>query len=172
MILGISYFLFSFFFLLLTLLIINFLKSKNLIFSLLYLMLIFLVTASFFIFLGLEFFGYMLIIVYVGAITMLFLFVLMLFDIPLITDQIETRKSFFYLHCLIIIIFSFMIYLNKRYLILSFSEIQTLSYFNLIDFGLFIYDPLNVSYLLLVGLALFLIILGICTLFSVEVSFF
>lgn len=171
MVLGISYFLFSFFFLLLTLLIINFLKSKNLIFSLLYLMLIFLVTASFFIFLGLEFFGYMLIIVYVGAITMLFLFVLMLFDIPLITNQNETRKSFFLLHCLIISIFSIMIYLNKKYIVLSFSEIQMVATFNLVDFGLFIYDPVNVIYLLLVGLALFLIILGVCTLFSVEVSF-
>nr|YP_009905966.1 NADH dehydrogenase subunit 6 [Spirocodon saltatrix]QLH56859.1 NADH dehydrogenase subunit 6 [Spirocodon saltatrix] len=58
--------------------------SSNPIHSVFWLVLVFLETASLFIILGYEFLGLMLIIIYVGAITILFLFVIMLLNLFII----------------------------------------------------------------------------------------
>lgn len=169
-----SYLLFSSLLLIFFIFMTNLLTSTNLIFSLLYLITIFIFMASFFIFLGVDFVGYMLIIVYVGAITMLFLFVLMLFDIPLINTQRIDLTKFFFLHFGIYLILFLLIFLNKFYIALFFNTITIVgsNIFDIVSAGLYLYCPSMVGFLLLIGFLLFIIVLGACTLLSVEVSFY
>jgi NADH-quinone oxidoreductase subunit J len=57
--------------------------SKNIIQSVLYLILVFLLSSILFIFLGADFIGLIILIVYIGAIAVLFLFVIMMLNIRL-----------------------------------------------------------------------------------------
>jgi len=64
--------------------------SRNPVHSVLYLILAFVNASGLFILLGAEFLGMMLIVVYVGAVAVLFLFVIMMLDV----DFVELREGF------------------------------------------------------------------------------
>jgi len=64
--------------------------SRNPVHSVLFLILAFVNSAGLFILMGAEFFGMMLIVVYVGAVAVLFLFVVMMLDI----NFVELRQGF------------------------------------------------------------------------------
>jgi NADH-quinone oxidoreductase subunit J len=58
--------------------------SKNIIQSVLYLILVFLLSSILFIYLGADFIGLIILIVYIGAISVLFLFIVMMLNIRLL----------------------------------------------------------------------------------------
>ena len=64
--------------------------SRNPVHSVLYLMLAFVNASGLFVLMGAEFLGMMLIVVYVGAVAVLFLFVIMMLDV----DFVELREGF------------------------------------------------------------------------------
>ena len=64
--------------------------SRNPVHSVLYLILAFVNASGLFIMMGAEFLGMMLIVVYVGAVAVLFLFVIMMLDV----DFVELREGF------------------------------------------------------------------------------
>src|SRR5947199_1083026 len=64
--------------------------SRNPVHSVLYLILAFVNASGLFILMGAEFLGMMLIVVYVGAVAVLFLFVIMMLDV----DFAELRQGF------------------------------------------------------------------------------
>src|SRR6185369_3697547 len=80
--------------------------SKNIIQSVLYLILVFLLSSILFIYLGADFIGLIILIVYIGAIAVLFLFVVMMLNIRLLdiysTLYIYLPLAFFL--CLILFI--------------------------------------------------------------------
>lgn len=65
--------------------------NKNILVSVLFLILLFILMTLLYIYLGAEFLGFLLLIVYVGAISILFLFVIMLLDIRIV----ELQNTFF-----------------------------------------------------------------------------
>jgi len=69
--------------------------SKNPIISVLYLIALFLSISSYLIMSGLVFIGISYLLVYIGAISMLFLFILMLIDIRISELQVNTKNSLF-----------------------------------------------------------------------------
>ena len=69
--------------------------SKNPIISVLYLIALFLTISSYLIMSGLVFIGISYLLVYIGAISMLFLFILMLIDIRISELQVNTKNSLF-----------------------------------------------------------------------------
>jgi NADH-ubiquinone oxidoreductase chain 6 len=69
--------------------------ARNPIISVLYLIALFLSISSYLIMVGLVFIGISYLLVYIGAISMLFLFILMLIDIRISELQVNTRNSLF-----------------------------------------------------------------------------
>lgn len=74
--------------------------SRNTVVSALYLILVFVATAGLFILLGAEFLAMLLVIVYVGAIVVLFLFVTMMLDTDLSLLQEGFRRHAWLLSCI------------------------------------------------------------------------
>lgn len=83
---GIFFYLFSFILVASALMVVG---ARNTIYSVLFLILAFLNAAALFVLLGAEFIAMLLIVVYVGAIAVLFLFVVMMLDI----DRVEFRHK-------------------------------------------------------------------------------
>jgi NADH-quinone oxidoreductase subunit J len=90
--------------------------SKNIIQSVLYLILVFFLCSLLFIYLGADFIGLIILIVYIGAIAVLFLFVVMMLNIRLLelasTFTIYLPLAFllsfiFFLQCIIVFISKF-----------------------------------------------------------------
>ena len=65
-------------------------SARNPVHSVLFLILTFFTTAGLFVFLGAEYLAMLLIVVYVGAVAVLFLFVVMMLDI----DFVELKQGF------------------------------------------------------------------------------
>ncbi len=74
---------FYLFFLLIGLSALGVVLSRNSIYSIFFLILVFLFTSCLFFFLGAEFFSYVFVIVYVGAIAILFLFIVMMLNVKI-----------------------------------------------------------------------------------------
>jgi NADH-ubiquinone oxidoreductase chain 6 len=70
-------------------------NSKNPIVSVLFLILLFLFISIYLVMIGLTFIGISYLLVYIGAISMLFLFILMLIDIRISELHVDTNNSFF-----------------------------------------------------------------------------
>ena len=64
--------------------------SRNTVYSVFFLILVFVSTSILFIMIGAEFLGMIMLIVYVGAVAVLFLFVVMMLNV---TDQITKKSS-------------------------------------------------------------------------------
>jgi NADH-quinone oxidoreductase subunit J len=85
--------------------------SSNPIYSIFYLILLFINVAFLLISLGVEFLGIMFIVVYVGAIAVLFLFVVMMLNIN--TNELYTKSSFhIYFFSSLLLMLIFISYLN------------------------------------------------------------
>lgn len=97
--------------------------SKNPIISVLYLIALFLTISSYLIMSGLVFIGISYLLVYIGAISMLFLFILMLIDIRISELQVNTRNSIF----LSFLIGSIFIYILSK--IINIEILETDIYF-------------------------------------------
>jgi len=67
--------------------------SKNTIYSVFFLILVFISISILFIMIGAEFLGMIMLIVYVGAVAILFLFVVMMLNISKLTAKQITRKG-------------------------------------------------------------------------------
>lgn len=106
--------------------------SKNPVVSVIFLITLFLSSACFLIILGLSFIGLSYIIVYVGAITVLFLFVIMMINIKL-TEIIE--EGFQYSKNIPLALAIGIIYIYELFTILP---------FNLKDFNYLYFDILNI----------------------------
>ena|SRR5205085_4363392 len=93
--------------------------SKNIIQSVLYLILVFFLCSMLFIYLGADFIGLIILIVYIGAIAVLFLFVVMMLNIRLLeiasTFTVYLPLALFL--SLIFIIQCFIIIINKFYIV-------------------------------------------------------
>src|ERR1700749_229984 len=89
--------------------------SKNIIQSVLYLILVFFLCSLLFIYLGADFIGLIILIVYIGAIAVLFSFVVMMLDIRLLeissTFSVYLPLAFFLSS--IFLIQCFIVFLNK-----------------------------------------------------------
>jgi NADH-ubiquinone oxidoreductase chain 6 len=97
--------------------------SKNPIISVLYLIALFLTISSYLIMSGLVFIGISYLLVYIGAISMLFLFILMLIDIRISELQVNTKNSIF----LSFLIGSIFIYILSK--IINIEILETDIYF-------------------------------------------
>lgn len=83
--------------------------SRNPIYSIFFLVLVFLNTTAFLLLIGAEFIALLLLIVYVGAIAVLFLFVIMMLNVKLLEID-EPYWKYSFISFLIIIIFFFQFY--------------------------------------------------------------
>lgn len=111
--------------------------SSNTIYSAFFLILVFINSTGLLILSEVEFLSIMLIIIYVGAITVLFLFVIMMLDINILIDKNRINDNFGYLP--IIFLISFIFFLET---FVMFSKVFT-SYYHLINNSLF-YDKYHV----------------------------
>src|SRR6516225_6060523 len=94
--------------------------SKNIIQSVLYLILVFLLCSLLFIYLGADFIGLIILIVYIGAIAVLFLFVVMMLNIRLL----ENDSSIFAYIPIIVIISLIFIFLIIYYFLNLFKMVE------------------------------------------------
>lgn len=77
--------------------------SKNIIHVVIFLLFIYILTGIVFIRLGFDFLGYMVLIIYAGAIIILFIFVLMLIEMKNFKNKTELTNKFFYFSYLIVL---------------------------------------------------------------------
>ena len=147
--------------------------SKNAITSVLYLICVFLLSALCFLLIGAEFFSVLLIIVYIGAISILFLFVIMMLNLRIV-EVYNSLINYFPIGCLLgVLFYIFLIYLinfdnnsnSINYLNNNLLELNVISNTliyssnNLYLIGDLLYN--SYSYLLIyVGLILLLAMIG------------
>jgi len=139
--------------------------SRNPVISVLYLIGLFLFIAIYLILIGLSFIGISYLLVYIGAVSILFLFILMLIDVRVSELQTETNNSIF-LGVLIGILYyniiSNNVYYNK--ILLSTNSIEEYTYikqslFNSWDGSLIEnFDIISIGNILYTNLSLWLII--------------
>ena len=137
---------------------------KNPVYSVLLLILSFFCSASIVILFGVDFMGILFLIVYVGAIAVLFLFVVMMLDLKL--DPVKTKNFFFFL----IFVTSFFFFVcfyeldfgslfQKKFIVdNSFFNILD-SFFNIDIFGQCLYNYFLICFLI-AGIILLLAMLG------------
>lgn len=103
--------------------------SKNTVQSVLYLILVFLLCSLFFIYVGADFIGLIILIVYIGAISVLFLFVIMMLNLRLLEIY-----STFSIYIPISIFLSFLFFFQISYFflnVINFIQVDDLTlYFN------------------------------------------
>ena len=141
--------------------------SKNIIQSVLYLILVFLLSSILFIYLGADFIGLIILIVYIGAISVLFLFIVMMLNIRLLeiytTFQIYLPLAF--ILCIILLsqcIYLFIKNFNFIYLdnLLIYNNWITLNNIKIMSIGELLF---NQCYLYFIGatLLLFVAMIGV-----------
>lgn len=141
---------------------------RNTIYSLFSLVMVYTIGSSFLIYLGAEFLGLTILIVYIGAISVLFLFVVMLLNIKFVEVYVGF-SSYLPLGFLVIFIFFLgfkVIVFHIFFDIVSLDGIFYLNWlflvddsFNVIDLGLVLYNYFG-FYLLLAGALLFFALVG------------
>lgn len=105
--------------------------STNTIYSAFFLILVFINSTGLLLIMEVEFISIMLIIIYVGAVTVLFLFVIMMLDLNTLIDKTKINNNFGYLP--IIFLISFIFFLET---FVMFSKVFT-SYYHLINNSFF-----------------------------------
>jgi NADH-quinone oxidoreductase subunit J len=137
--------------------------SSNPVNSIIYLILTFCITAFISFFFNLEFFGLIFVIIYVGAVAVLFLFIIMMLDIK---DKSFTNFSLFYLiliNCFFLFfenfirIFSFEVFSNKSTRTAFLTTFD--SFLNIDLLGQCLYNFFLICFLI-AGLILFAALLG------------
>lgn len=110
-------------------------SSTNPVISVIFLISTFVCSAGYLIMLGVQFIGISYIVIYVGAIAVLFLFVIMMININ-ITDIVETGYNYTKNFPLSIIIISLFIFIFKDILHIIFYVFKPIPSFNYGDFNL------------------------------------
>ena len=112
--------------------------SKNIIHVVILLLLVYIITGILFIRLGFDFLVYMILIIYAGAIIILFIFVLMLIEIKMFKNKIEVTNELFYFSYLLLLfiilntfIFNFS-YIASILDVTNLSQFENLYFFKLI----------------------------------------
>ena len=142
-ILDISYFtLLNFLFLYINLFFIFY--SKNPIYSVVFLMATFLSSSLFLLYLGIEFFAMLILVIYVGAISILFLFVIMLIDIK---EVLLKKRNVISLNFIIFIIL-FMIFIIFSNFSFFFDNLYFLEFKNWFDIYFYKSDIINLGFIL------------------------
>nr|YP_010394463.1 NADH dehydrogenase subunit 6 [Phytophthora pinifolia]YP_010394464.1 NADH dehydrogenase subunit 6 [Phytophthora pinifolia]DAZ88510.1 TPA_asm: NADH dehydrogenase subunit 6 [Phytophthora pinifolia]DAZ88511.1 TPA_asm: NADH dehydrogenase subunit 6 [Phytophthora pinifolia] len=108
--------------------------STNTIYSAFFLILVFTNSTGLLLISEVEFLAIMLIIIYVGAITVLFLFVIMMLDVNILIDKNKINNNFGYLP--IIFLISFILFFET---FIMFSKVFT-SYYHLINNSFFMQE--------------------------------
>lgn len=101
--------------------------NKNLFYNLFFLILVFIINLLVFVYLGCFFQGFVILLLYVGAITVLFLFLMMLFDFR---TQYFVKIPFFYFLIIFIILFFFGLFLFKS----GWGSFRFVSFYDLEDY--------------------------------------
>jgi len=114
------FFLLSFICILSSILLIN---NKNPVYSVLSLVLLFVCGGILLLILGIDFLPFVFIVLYVGAVAVLFLFVVIILDIKLINNKSNIKPIFF------VFSFSLLIFLFLNYIVKPYKSIHT-KYFN------------------------------------------
>ena len=143
-------------------------SSKNPIHAVCYLILVFLFSSFFLIFIGVDFLAFIFLIIYIGAIAVLFLFVIMLLNIRLIELK-SSLISYLPLGFLLILIFLFeFIIIFKNFVIIGdlfFDKYINWIYFIELNFviihfiGIYIYNYYLFNFLMS-GILLFIATMG------------
>jgi NADH-quinone oxidoreductase subunit J len=153
-------------------------SAKNPVHSILFLILVFLNTAMLLISLGIDFLGIFIIIVYVGAIAILFLFVIMMLNIKL-TELNEGIYKYlpigFFFGLLFLILFSFFI-LDTKFLsevsdsnLVNWINIFSIKGNNLVQLGVILYTT-YLPQLMLAAIILLLAMLGVIVLTFTKIT--
>jgi NADH-quinone oxidoreductase subunit J len=138
--------------------------STSLIHNILTLIVLYLLIASYIIWNGLELIGFLLMMIYIGALAMIFLFVLMLVNISVI---LELAKKYFYLYhftsVIMVLLCQYVIY----YFCSNFDHLKQILYtqpnipVDPSELGFLLYSENCYVYVLLIGLILLIILIGI-----------
>jgi NADH-ubiquinone oxidoreductase chain 6 len=122
--------------------------SKNPVISVVYLISVFVNAAGYLILSGIGFLGLSYIIVYVGAITVLFLFVIMMINISL-TDIIDTGKQYTKNLPLVFVVGSLFLFEMFNILPFSFNNVFGLNliFDTITNFNLFIWNNNNLNFI-------------------------
>jgi NADH-quinone oxidoreductase subunit J len=136
--------------------------SKNIIQSILYLILVFLLCSVLFIYVGADFIGLIILIVYIGAISVLFLFVVMMLNIRVL-EVYSTFTVYLPLSFFLSIIFLIQIYLlyNSLFNIFEFNSIlNSINWMSFINIKIILIGQLlfNEYYILFIAATLLLFI--------------
>ena len=103
--------------------------SRSAIQSILYLILVFLLCSVLFIYIGADFIGLIILIVYIGAISVLFLFIIMMLNIRILelysTFSVYLPLAIF-LGFIFLVQIIFLVYLNYSYIMSSLIELDSL----------------------------------------------
>ncbi len=153
--------------------------SENPVFSILCLMCIFCLVAIFLILLGIEFLSLLFLVVYVGAISILFLFVIMMIDLKLLA--VGTRKKYFLSNFILILtLFLIILFLfknNFQFIVyIHYLNFYFIDWLNLTNFktdiqqtGYILYNFFYFDFLIS-GLILFVAMIG-CIALVLETNF-
>lgn len=141
--------------------------SKNVVQSVLYLILVFFLCSLLFIYLGADFIGLILLIVYIGAIAVLFLFVVMMLNIRVL-ELASTFSIYFTLALFLSLIFLsliILVYFKSLYIIefksiLNYTNWSTFNNIKIVAIGELLF---NEGYVLFIGatLLLFVAMIGV-----------
>lgn len=115
--------------------------TKNPILSVLFLILLFLIMSGYLMLLGASFIGLSYILVYVGAVSILFLFILMLINIR-ISELISNTSNSLILGILVVYIFFTSIGIGD---IITYSSQSLLNYLTLVNYNILI-DNINIKF--------------------------
>lgn len=124
--------------------------SNNPVYSLLWLVLSFLFAASFLLILGCEFLSLIFIVIYVGAIAVLFLFVVMLLDLKFKNLVNKKNYSFIFIMLLGNVFLLFLLFLNLNFIKYDLTFLNKKSMIELknsIFYFLFIINKINFSFI-------------------------
>lgn len=140
--------------------------ESNIFYTLLYMVLIFLINSIGLIFLGFDFLGFMILIVYVGAIVILFLFVFLFLNYFNIKLYNTITIFQFFSGCILIYFLNYLFSYN-------FDIFYTSVYFycynlSIQEIGILLYLDNNYCLILFIGLFLFIMLLIIIKLLTIE----
>jgi NADH-ubiquinone oxidoreductase chain 6 len=116
--------------------------TKNPVLSVLFLILLFLIMSGYLMLLGASFIGLSYILVYVGAVSILFLFILMLINIR-VSELISNTNNSLILGIIVVYIFFTTIGFGE---IISYSSQSVSDYTNLINYVNILGDNLNIKF--------------------------
>lgn len=107
---------------------------KNPVFSLIFLIINYLMAATFMLIFGMQFLVFVFLLVYVGAVSILLLFTLMLLNLKIIFYKNVTFKYFFYF-CIFVLFFEFFLFFYKDFFnLFYYFDVNSVNWFSTVFF--------------------------------------